>query len=63
MNSPNVQGIAGVPEIEFLSLGIIVKLNRNPKAEIYSVAGILAMQCCVQYFITEVLSTIMTDAG
>jgi hypothetical protein len=42
------QRIAEVPELEFLSLGAVIKLNRITKAELYSVAGILAMQCCAK---------------
>jgi len=38
-------GLAEVPEYNSCRLAAVIKLNRITKAEIYSVAGILAMQC------------------
>jgi hypothetical protein len=45
-NGTQRQSIAEVPELEFHRSAFVLKLNRNSKAELYSVAGILAMQCC-----------------
>jgi hypothetical protein len=44
-NDAQRQRIAEVPELEFCRSAFVLKLNRITKAELYSVAGILAMQC------------------
>jgi hypothetical protein len=55
------QRIAEVPELEFCRSAFVLKLNRITKAGIHSIAGILAMQCCVPFKLVENPESILLE--